>query len=119
MPGNDDLGEMSSWYVWSAMGMYPEIPGRAELVLGSPLFSEIRVRRAAGHDIVIKSKGAGTDAPYVHTLKVNGKAISKTWLPESFVSRGGTLEFDLSSTPDKQWGTGAEDAPPSFAPAGK
>jgi predicted alpha-1,2-mannosidase len=48
MPGNDDLGEMSSWYVWSAIGMYPEIPGRAELVLGSPLFTSIRIRRAAG-----------------------------------------------------------------------
>jgi putative alpha-1,2-mannosidase len=118
MPGNDDLGEMSSWYVWSAMGMYPEIPGRAELVLGSPLFSEIRIHRPA-HDIVIKSSGAAADAPYVHALKINGKATSKTWLPESFVSRGGTLEFDLSSTPDKQWGTGADDAPPSFAPASK
>jgi putative alpha-1,2-mannosidase len=118
MPGNDDLGEMSSWYVWSAMGMYPEIPGRAELVLGSPLFSEIRIHRPA-HDIVIKSKGAATDAPYVRAFKINGKATSKTWLPESFVSHGGTLQFDLSSTPDKEWGTGADDAPPSFAPAGK
>jgi putative alpha-1,2-mannosidase len=118
MPGNDDLGEMSSWYVWSAMGMYPEIPGRAELVLGSPLFSEIRIHRPA-HDIVIKSNGAATDAPYVRVFKINGKATSKTWLPESFVSHGGTLEYDLSSTPDKQWGTGANDAPPSFAPAGK
>ena len=116
MPGNDDLGEMSSWYVWSAMGLYPEIPGRAELVLGSPLFSEIHVRRPK-RDIVIKSQGAATDAPYVHALKVNGKAVSKTWLPESFIKRGGTLDFDLSATPDKQWGTAADDAPPSFAPS--
>ena len=118
MPGNDDLGEMSSWYVWSAMGFYPEIPGRAELVLGSPLFSEIRIHRPS-HDIVIKSRGAATDAPYVHSLKINGKASSRTWLPESFVSQGGTLEFVLSSMPNEQWGTSADDAPPSFAPSAK
>ncbi|QNI34725.1 glycoside hydrolase family 92 protein [Alloacidobacterium dinghuense] len=115
MPGNDDLGEMSSWYVWSAMGMYPEIPGRAELVLGSPLFTAIHIRRAAG-DIVVKAHGAGTNAPYVQSLKVNGESTMKTWLPENFVEHGGTLEFELSGTPDKQWGTKAEDAPPSFEP---
>jgi predicted alpha-1,2-mannosidase len=115
MPGNDDLGEMSSWYVWSAIGMYPEIPGRAELVLGSPLFPGVHIRRTAG-DIVIKARGAGTNAPYVQSLKVNGQNTTKTWLPESFVEHGGTLEFEMSATPDKQWGTSAEDAPPSFEP---
>lgn len=115
MPGNDDLGEMSSWYVWSAMGMYPEIPGRAELVLGSPLFTRVRVKRAAG-DIEVKAEGAGTDAPYVQSLKVNGEATEKTWLPESFVEKGGTVEFVLGKAANKEWGTKAEDAPPSFAP---
>ena len=115
MPGNDDLGEMSSWYVWAAIGMYPEIPGRAELVLGSPLFTAIHIRRAAG-DIVVKAHGAGTNAPYVQRLKVNGEETTKTWLPDSFVEHGGTLEFELSATPDKHWGTNAEDAPPSFEP---
>jgi predicted alpha-1,2-mannosidase len=115
MPGNDDLGEMSSWYVWSAIGMYPEIPGRAELVLGSPLFREISIHRPAG-DIVIKASGAATNSPYVQSLKVNGENSTKTWLPESFVERGGTLEYELSATPDKSWGTETEDAPPSFEP---
>lgn len=118
MPGNDDLGEMSSWYVWSALGLYPEIPGRAELVLGSPLFPEVRIQRAGG-DIVIKADGANTNAPYVHRLSVNGKPTTRTWLSEEFLNHGGTLEFQLSSTPDKTWGTGDSDAPPSFAPAAK
>jgi predicted alpha-1,2-mannosidase len=117
MPGNDDLGEMSSWYVWSAMGMYPEIPGRPELILGSPLFPETRIHRAGG-DIVIKGEGAEAGAPYVHGLSVNDKATTRTWLGEDFLSHGGTLKFVLSSTPDKSWGTGDTDAPPSFAPAG-
>jgi predicted alpha-1,2-mannosidase len=115
MPGNDDLGEMSSWYVWSAMGMYPEIPGRAELVLGSPLFPSITVHRPAG-DIMIRANGAATDAPYVSALKVNGQSTSKTWLPEAFVEHGGTLEFTLGKMADKTWGTQDDDAPPSFEP---
>jgi predicted alpha-1,2-mannosidase len=115
MPGNDDLGEMSSWYVWSAMGLYPEIPGRAELVLGSPLFTSIHIHRAAG-DITIHAPAAQTNSPYVQALKVNGHSTSKTWLPARFVAHGGTLDFQLSSTPDKQWGTSPDDAPPSFQP---
>jgi predicted alpha-1,2-mannosidase len=115
MPGNDDLGEMSSWYVWSAIGMYPQIPGRAELVLGSPLFKSIHIRRPAG-DIVIKASGAETNAPYIQSLKLNGKATTKTWLPENFVEHGGRVEFELGATPNKKWGIGVEDAPPSFEP---
>jgi putative alpha-1,2-mannosidase len=115
MPGNDDLGEMSSWYVWSAIGMYPEIPGRAELVLGSPLFSNILIRRRNG-DILVRARGAATDSPYVQSAKVNGEVWTKTWLPQSFVEHGGTIEFELSASPNKSWGIGAEDAPPSFEP---
>lgn len=115
MPGNDDLGEMSSWYVWSAMGMYPEIPGRAELVLGSPLFSRILIHRTQG-DIEVNASGAATNSPYVRSLKVSGENSTKTWLPESFVEHGGKLEYELSASPDKSWGTRPDDAPPSFEP---
>jgi predicted alpha-1,2-mannosidase len=113
IPGNDDLGEMSSWAVFASLGIYPEIPSRAELVLGSPLFSKAVIHRSAG-DIVIRAPKAATEAPYIVGLKVNGKASTKTWLPESFVTSGGVLDFDLSSTPDNAWGTHSEDAPPSF-----
>lgn len=113
MPGNDDLGEMSSWYVWSAIGMYPEIPGRAELILGSPLFKTIRISRPTG-DIVIHARGASTNAPYVQSLRVDGRLTTKTWLPETFVEHGGTLEFELSPTPNKKWGINVGDMPPSF-----
>ncbi|MGB7167383.1 MAG: GH92 family glycosyl hydrolase, partial [Acidobacteriaceae bacterium] len=115
LPGNDDLGEMSSWYIWAAIGMYPEIPGRAELVLGSPLFTEIHIRHSHG-DIVIKAGGAAPDAPYVQSVKVNGTNSNRTWLPESFVERGGTIEYELSAQPNKDWGSHAEDTPPSFEP---
>lgn len=109
--GNDDLGEMSSWYVWSALGMYPEIPGRAELVLGSPLFDKAVVTTGGDKTITINGRG---DGPYVTGLVVNGVATTRSWLPEDFVSSGGTLDYTLSATPDTTWGTGAGDVPPSF-----
>jgi predicted alpha-1,2-mannosidase len=115
IPGNDDLGEMSSWYVFAAMGLYPEIPGRAELVLGSPLFPAITVHRPGG-DLRIIAPAAATHSPYVYGLLVNGTPSTKTFLPESFALHGGTLSFDLSSTPDKTWGTHPGDEPPSFSP---
>jgi putative alpha-1,2-mannosidase len=113
IPGNDDLGEMSSWAVFASMGLYPEIPGRAELVLASPLFASITVHRLGG-DVRITAKAPTADAPYVRGVKVNGKAISKTWLPESFALDGGRLDFELSNQPDKAWGTRNGDEPPSF-----
>lgn len=115
IPGNDDLGEMSSWYVFAAVGLYPEIPGRAELVIGSPLFPEITVHRTDG-DVHITAPNAATHNPYVQSLLVNGKPSTKTFIPESFALHGGTLNFELSSTPDRTWGTGDGDEPPSFSP---
>ena len=116
IPGNDDLGEMSSWDVFASMGLYPEIPGRAELVLGSPIFTRVILHRASGN-IEITARDAGPGHPYVQTFRVNGKPSSKTWLPESFVLKGGTLDFELSATPNKNWGTHPGDEPPSFAPS--
>jgi putative alpha-1,2-mannosidase len=95
--------------------MYPEIPGRAELVLGSPLFSTIVVHRAQGN-ITIHAPGAGTNSPYVRSLKVNGQNSMKTWLPETFVEHGGTLDYDLGFSPDKSWGVRPADLPPLFEP---
>ena len=116
IPGNDDLGAMSSWYVWSALGLYPLLPGRAELVLGSPLFSRAKIRRSAG-DIVIDATGAGTDAAYVRALAVDAKPSTRAWLPASFIEHGGHLQFELSATPDRAWGGAASDAPPTYVPA--
>lgn len=114
IPGNDDLGAMSSWYVFSALGMYPQVPSRAELVLGSPLFPRIEIDRPAGNDISIRAAGAAADAPYVRSLKVDGRASDRPWLPASFVEDGGRLDYTLSGTADRTWGADASDAPPSF-----
>ncbi|MFE9093586.1 GH92 family glycosyl hydrolase [Streptomyces sp. NPDC007264] len=114
IPGNDDLGAMSSWYVFSALGMYPQVPSRAELVLGSPLFPRVTIDRPHGNDIEIRAEGAGTASPYVRSLTVDGRPSRRPWLPASFVRDGGRLDYVLSAAPDRGWGTDPADAPPSF-----
>ncbi len=110
-PGNDDLGEMSSWYLWSALGMYPELPGSNVLVLGSPFFPEIILHLKGGDVTII---GNGADAPYVRSLTVNGTTWSKPWIKFSDISKGGTLVYTLGSSPDSSWGSNPSDAPPSY-----
>ncbi|GAA1665706.1 hypothetical protein GCM10009765_14050 [Fodinicola feengrottensis] len=112
--GNDDLGQMSSWAVWASLGMYPEIPGRSELVLASPLFSQITITRGNGATITITAPNASESVKYVQSLNVNGQASTKPWLSEAFVASGGNLDFTMGATPNTTWGTAAADAPPSF-----
>lgn len=112
--GNDDLGEMASWSVWAALGFYPEVPGRAELALASPLFPTTVITRGNGKVITVNAPAASEANKYVNSLAVNGAASTKPWLPESFVANGGTLDFGLSSTASTTWGTASGDAPPSF-----
>ncbi|MEU6477668.1 GH92 family glycosyl hydrolase [Streptomyces sp. NPDC047017] len=114
IPGNDDLGAMSAWYVFSALGMYPQVPSRAELVLASPLFERAEIHRPTGGDISVHARGAAAGAPYVRSLKVNGRTGDRPWLPASFVRDGGRLDYTLSATPDRAWGSAPSAAPPSF-----
>lgn len=115
LPGNDDLGEMSSWYVFAALGMYPETPGTADLVLASPLFPQITLRRPGGQVIQINAPGASASVYYVQSLNVNGLPTSAPWLPPSFIASGGTLDYTLATTPNPAWGADPVDAPPSYA----
>jgi len=114
IPGNDDLGEMSSWYVFAALGLYPQVPSRAELVLASPLFPFARIARDDGRDIVIRAPQAAADTPFVQSLRVNGRDTQRSWLPASFVREGGRLDVTLAKTPNPAWGSRRRDVPPSW-----
>ncbi|MHB8233009.1 MAG: GH92 family glycosyl hydrolase, partial [bacterium] len=112
-PGNDDVGEMSSWYIWAALGMYPELPGSDVLVLGSPLFAKAVLHLKNG-EVTIEGKGAADDAPYLQSLTVNGREWNKPWIRFADISHGGTMVYELDTTPNKKWGSAPEDAPPSY-----
>ncbi|MFF2045889.1 GH92 family glycosyl hydrolase [Kitasatospora sp. NPDC058170] len=113
-PGNDDLGQLSAWAVWAALGMYPQVPGRAELVLASPLFPAVTIRRGNGAVIDVSAPGASEAARYVHALEVDSRPTRRPWLGEDLLRRGGTVAFTLAEQPDTGWGGAPEDAPPSF-----
>jgi predicted alpha-1,2-mannosidase len=119
IPGNDDLGAMSSWYVWTSMGLYPGIPGRAELFVTAPLFPRIVVHRAGGQSITIEAPGASSSTPYIQGLRVNGRAHPRAWLNERFALQGGYLSFIVGANPAPVWGSSAADEPPSFPPSGR
>ncbi|MEU4423573.1 glycoside hydrolase domain-containing protein [Actinoplanes sp. NPDC024001] len=108
LPGNDDLGTMSAWYVFAAMGVFPQVPGRAELLVGSPVFPRVEVPRSTGARLVINADSTGT---YVHGATLNGAPLTRSWLPESFVQHGGTLTLDLEPTANQQWATAEADLP--------
>lgn len=114
MPGNDDLGEMSSWYVWSALGMYPETPGTANLVLASPLFTSVTITRPGGQVIQINAPAAATSTYYVQSLLVNGATWSQPWIPASIITSGGTLTYTLGTTANTSWGSASTAVPPSY-----
>jgi predicted alpha-1,2-mannosidase len=114
MPGNDDLGAQSSWYVWSALGLYPVTPGTAVLALSTPLFPAINLRLGNGRTLRIRAPGASADTAYIERLRIDDRPWTRTWLPPARVRDGGTLEFTVSTLPDTHWGTGADAAPPSY-----
>ncbi len=134
-PGNDDLGALSSWYVWAALGLFPVTPGAGNLALASPLFPSATVTLPDGRHLVEQAPGAAASRPYVRALTVSGvtrpsarqsgctgappsRAVAGSWdwpwLPASVLKTGGTLRYTLSSTADPAWGSSPAVAPPSF-----
>ena len=130
-PGNDDLGTLSAWYVFGALGLYPEVPGVGLLAIGSPLFGHASVALAHGRRLTItaaarETRGKGkkkhttalspSRAPYISGLRINDHRSSKPWTTWCALSRGANLAFELSPRPNHKWGSSAAAAPPSFGP---
>ncbi len=115
LPGNDDLGAMSAWYVFAAIGAYPAIPGVGGFALDSPLFPKAVFHLGNDKVVTIEGENASASNPYVQSLSVNGKPYERTWITYDTFGQGATLQFKLGPTPNKEWGTKPDDAPPSFA----
>jgi putative alpha-1,2-mannosidase len=119
-PGNDDLGAMSSWYVWASLGLYPETPGTTVLALNAPIFSRAEFDVPGRPRVTISAPGASTTS-YIQNVTASGKAVADTWLSGSAFgvygqpsARTTNVTFGLSGTPSTTWGTRAADAPPSY-----
>jgi len=115
LAGNDDLGSLSSWYVWSALGFYPAVPGTADLVLGSPVFPEAVVRLQGGKTLTVSAPAAAAGSPYVQSMTVNGGDWNKSFLPPSLLTTGGSVSVVLGAAANTAWGSAVDAAPPSYS----
>ncbi|MDX3518482.1 GH92 family glycosyl hydrolase [Streptomyces scabiei] len=111
--GDEDNGEQSAWFLFSALGFYPLVMGSGEYAVGSPLFTRATVHLENGRDLVVEAPGNSARNVYVQGLKVDGKPWTSTSLPHSLLSRGGTLRFAMGPEPSR-WGTGEKAAPVSI-----
>ncbi|MEU7423528.1 GH92 family glycosyl hydrolase [Streptomyces sp. NPDC040750] len=111
--GDEDNGEQSGWYLFSALGFYPLVMGSGEYSIGSPLFKKVTVHLENGRDLVVKAPRNSAKNVYVQGVSFDGRPWRSTSLPHSLLSKGGVLEFSMGDKPST-WGTGKDAAPVSI-----
>jgi len=114
IPGDDDGGATSSWYVLSALGFYPVCPGSPVYEIGSPLFAKAVVRMANGKEFTIAANHVSAQNKYIQSAQLNGKPLDKPWFSHAEIAGGGTLILEMGDKPNRDWGSTPEDAPPSM-----
>ncbi|NQD71506.1 glycoside hydrolase family 92 protein [Sphingobacterium shayense] len=112
--GDEDNGQTSAWYVFSAMGFYPVAPATGEYVLGSPQFKKVTLNLENGNKVVISSNNTDTKNVYIQGLKINGLSYDKNFLRYDELIKGGDLQFDMGAEPNKQRGISESAFPYSF-----
>ncbi len=111
--GNDDCGQMSAWFVLSALGFYPVDPVSAVYVLGSPLFDRAEVRLGEGQLLTVTARGNGPRLPYVQSVRWNGRPWTRNWIAHAELAKGGELVFEMGAAPSR-FGAAKKERPPSF-----
>jgi len=111
LTGNDDAGEMSVWYIFSAMGFYPVNPANGVYVFGSPLVSSASIELRAGKKFNIQVKNQSKKNKYIQSILLNGKAYTKSYLLHATIMAGGEMEIALGDKPSKTWGVSMTDRP--------
>jgi len=99
--GNEDCGQMSAWYVFSAMGFYPVNPADLKYQFGSPLVQEARIELLPGKFFTMKAPQASVANKYIQAVKLNGKILNRSWITHQEIMEGGTLEFEMGTVPNK------------------
>jgi len=113
--GNDDCGQMSAWYLFSAMGFYPVCPGSGQYVLGAPYLPYLKVTLANGQTLEIKAPKVSDKNRYIQQVRLNGKPLTQAYLTHRQLLEGGTLEFDMASKPNKKLFQSANTKPYSLS----
>jgi predicted alpha-1,2-mannosidase len=115
IPGDDDGGETSSWYVLSAMGFYPVCPGSPVYEIGSPIFDKTTVRMGNGKEFTIVAHHVSARNKYIESATLNGQPLDRPWFRHTDVANGGTLTLEMGDTPNTSWGSAPQEAPPSMS----
>ena len=113
--GDEDNGQTSAWYVFSALGFYPVCPGTDEYVIGAPLFKKATLHFENGNNLVIDAQNNSKENLYIESLRVNGQESTRNYLKHADLLRGGTIEFKMGSQPNLNRGINDDDAPYSFS----
>ena len=108
--GNEDVGQMSAWYILSAMGIYQVEPAGGRYIIGSPLFDEATLKLPHGKSFSIRTLNNSAENIYVQGAKLNGRRYTKSYLLYDDIMRGGVLELQMGSQPSN-WGTRPADRP--------
>jgi len=114
--GNEDCGQLSAWYIFSATGFYPVAPGSGDYIIGSPLFEETTIHLANGKNFTVKTSGRTSEAVYIQSAQLNGKPFLRSFITHKEIESGGVLEFVMGTEPNKEWGYAAENRPYSGIP---
>jgi len=113
--GDEDNGQTSAWYVFSAMGFYPVTPASDQYVLGTPLFKKLTLLLENGKQVIINAAASSETSKYVSSLRYNGMPYTKNWISHAALQKGAVLNFTMSAVPDKMRGTNKVDFPYSFS----
>ena len=113
--GDEDNGQTSAWYVFSALGFYPVCPGTDEYVIGAPLFKKATLHFENGNNLVIDAQNNSKENLYIESLRVNGQESTRNYLKHADLLQGGTIEFKMGSQPNLNKGINDDDAPYSFS----
>jgi predicted alpha-1,2-mannosidase len=115
IPGDDDGGETSSWYVLSAMGFYPVCPGSPVYEIGSPIFEKTAIHMGNGKTFTIVAHNVSAQNKYIQSAQLNGEPLNKPWFRHADIDQGGTLALEMGDKPNLTWGSAPDDAPPSMS----
>ena len=113
--GDEDNGQTSAWFVFSAMGFYPVTPGTPQYVFGSPLFNEVTLQLENGNTFRIEALDNGPDNVYIQKTTLNGQPLEQTWIDHEVIQQGGRLIFTMGDTPNTNWANGVEARPYSMS----
>jgi predicted alpha-1,2-mannosidase len=117
LSGNDDLGQMSAWLVFTALGFYPVAPGSNEYVIGRPFVTRAQMRLPGGKTFTTVADGLSDANRYVRAVTLNGKPLERSYLRDAEIRGGGELRFAMAATPNRKWGTSQAARPFSISTA--